>query len=325
MADIRVRIFDKPTPAGMRRVYPNHIVLSGEDLTDAGLPRRIASSFDEDLFIIPIDYDIIPTTIETRLFGRKRLDNDYRKFWKRAEILTLNTGVSPAQSFQSRMLLLSAEDCVRAYSWKAAGPRIYVPLTALIDGRNLYFTVTHTFPELGIRDRVDIDSYGSETVVKIPSRSMEEVKRYTIGFRDVSTRESGLPWYMLIPSHACEDKEYKLRTEGYFMDDHIVGAHTALEITRSQTSDPLINRPFLIPSRMLATFDQRLREQVIKLYYPRGSNEPAERNLREAERELLLWRFIAIMRVQDGQRAYNRLFADTYDGVGEYMALKPKV
>ncbi|MBI2084651.1 MAG: hypothetical protein HYT70_03520 [Candidatus Aenigmarchaeota archaeon] len=322
MADsnIRVSIFENPSTAEKKRTYTNHVVLSGSELTNAGLPRRIAISTEEDLFFIPPEHDLIPGEITTR-FGRRRLDRDFKKFWRYANIISLNTrATDPQANFRSRMQYILPDDYTRAYSWKSADiPRIYVPLTAILDGRRLYYAVTKLFPQLGIGDRIEVRNYGPEAVVRLPSRSMEEVKRYTIRFNNLSTQGSGEPWHRIEPHHACEDREYKLRAEGYFADDHVVAAFTAVELSRLETSDTIVRSPFLIPGRMLATFDDRLRNQVIKLYFPKGSYKPEERNLQEAERELLLWKFSSVVHAQEGQRSYQRLFTDSYSGVEDYL------
>lgn len=321
--NIRTEIFENPSTTEKKRTHTNHVILSGSELANAGLPRRIAISTEEDLFFIPPEHDLIPDEITTR-FGRRRLDRDFRKFWRQAKIISLNTrATDPQANFRSHVQYILPDDYIRAYSWKPGdSPRIYVPLTAILDGRRLYYAVTKLFPQLGIGDRIEVRNYGPEAVVRLPSRSMEEVKRYTIRFSNLSTQGSGEPWYRIEPHHACEDREYKLRAEGYFADDHVVAAFTAVELSRLETSDSIVHSPFLIPGRMLATFDDRLRNQVIKLYHPQNSRKPEERNLREAERELFLWRFLAVVYAQDGQRSYSRLFAGSYDGVEDYMAIK---
>ncbi len=325
-ANIRVDIFQNPTLAEKKRAHPNHIILSDTELADAELPRRIYTSLEEDLLFIPLTHDLIPDEIDTP-FGKKKLANDYRKFWKRANIVTIS-GDNPRESFRQRMGFVHANDYLRAYSWKPPeGSRVYTPLTAIIDGRILYFTIATVFPALGLRDKIEVDEYGSDAVVKLPSRSLEEVKRYTIGFKDLPTPSSGVSWQRTIIEHACEDKEYKIKANGYFVDDHAIAAETAVELYKAQTADPIANSPFVIPSRELVFFYRKLVGQVVKLYLPEGASRQAERNLTEAERELLLWKFIGLVNndtIPRG-RSYERLFVDTYDRVEEYLVPKMQV
>ncbi len=318
LENIRTKIFEIPSVAEKKRDRPNRIMLSGADITDEGISRRITAGDETELFFIPPDYDMIPEEIQTK-FARKRLNHEHRKFWRYANIVPIS-GENPRESFRQQMKYVHPDSCIRAYSWKLPDTqRVYVPLTALIDGRRLYFIVTKMFPEIGIRDRIDVDAYGSEAVCKLPSRSLEEVRRYTIGFKHLATRSSGEHWQKIQIGHACEDKEYKIGTQGQFADDHIVAGYTAVEISKSQTDDPVVNSPFFIPGIQLATYDRRLVKQVIKLYVPYGSNRHEERSLSEAERELLLWRFIGMINRETDGRSYERLFVGSYGGVEKYL------
>jgi len=175
----------------------------------------------------------------------------------------------------------------RGYGWIGRGRSLrVVPLLYAVEGAELAVLE---------KNNIEVKRYNKRLTATVPSRSEKEMHTVILGgvpFQELGERIFA-EWVHLRSRSTVEAQQWygdlaqdRANDELLFTPQDIAAYHTAVA-RFPQDARPAIN-PFVIPTPGLASYVEKLRNNVVVLY-KKENGEREKRNLNGTEKELLIW------------------------------------
>ncbi|MBI5061488.1 MAG: hypothetical protein HZB67_04200 [Candidatus Aenigmarchaeota archaeon] len=340
-------IIDSRKPAGEWFKYLSvgekmkcNVLRLGEQSRDKDVVEAVMSIGDDETLVVPYTYHIIPDALKKR--NGVMIENpssvQFKKHGKEVFLPTPDSRddaivdrLDPQNLMHDRFNRVLMGGRCRGYGWRGISRNRQlrlVPLTSAIDGYGMYIFFDDVGKDLyrsqGHAPKMIYEyEYGEFSIVKVSSRTRNVTHRIRLDMLPIDKECMHADWTEIAAASTSEEKTYREISHRYvspeiLFTDEVVAAYRKTQKERDMHAYP---DPIAIPSALLVEYNDNITNNLVVEHEKNGKIKKANPN--EAEREILLWKFLGYKNMQaaggNGAGAYESLFRRDHDGVADYM------